>query len=276
MVSVQVMEYVSGVLNGILIMWAYSNFTRIYRRLEDISYDMAVLRRRNRASVRHRSEMSADTQPTTQTQAETPTPTQPVPSQSQPTRSSPTPTRSSPTPTQPTPTQPPTQPTPAPAVVAIVPTDELDSLFIQEMNRKQRSAEEIRDMAKSVGEEPVRRYTMRGYATNSQLEETNNKHSQWRSKVLSRADELEVVSTFKHIEGMNYNTAANIVGDQGHILHPLFVDYSGPFRRELYDGKVLGVRISDPDFNHQEKKPSPSAVVTEVLDVGGQNINNRG
>ena len=155
---------------------------------------------------------------------------------------------------------------------------EIESMFDEESKIRDRTLEETLDVGKQIGEEPVRYFAKQGggYATNEEMKESKDKSDSFKEKKLSRADELDIIHTFGNIKGMNYQQACGIVEEQGYTLYPLYVNNGDKRRALTYKGTCLGVKVKDPDFNYLKYELSKRAVVVDIVDVGGQDKDNRG
>ncbi len=161
---------------------------------------------------------------------------------------------------------------PTSAVPEVIQPAEMDELF----NAVMQTPEELSKKAQDCGKEPVRFHYGKGYATNAELQQVTDKHEEFKAKKLSRAEEMELLNLFRHIENQDYHVALAAVEAKGHTLHPLYVEYGCKRPLTAYDGKVFGVRIKDPAFDYKENKPSARATIMELIDVGGQDLHGRG
>lgn len=155
---------------------------------------------------------------------------------------------------------------------------ELAQLFEEEHQRQQKTTDEVLDMGRDVGSEPVVYPTQRGggYASNRDLEQTKTKSDNFKKKKLSRADELEIMHTFKRVRGMNYHSAKQIVQREGYTLHPIYINNSPKYDARTYSGTVIGVNVSDSNFNPLTFELSSKAKIISIIDIGGQDNFNRG
>lgn len=162
-----------------------------------------------------------------------------------------------------------------------VPTDELEEMFVDEVQRQGRSVEETLDLGRKAGSVKVNFPTSAsgGYLTLDQVKEMGDKFRDAQSNMLSRADELEIIHAFRGIVNMNYGDACTQVEEQGYVLHPLYIGTGTKMPYPSgYSGTVIGVRVRDPETNFTGNKyvPSTNAIVTEIIDIGGVDIHNRG
>lgn len=160
--------------------------------------------------------------------------------------------------------------------------DEIAMMFEDEHQRQSRNIQQTLDIGRNIGTEPVKYYAKRGggYATLSELNETREEAEKFKEKRLSRADELDIMHTFSGIRGMRYTDAFDAVRYQGgYTLHPIYIN-SGPKNpAHTYSGTTIGVSVSDPNYNPLLPCPeglSRQAIVTSIVDVGGQDVHNRG
>ncbi len=159
-----------------------------------------------------------------------------------------------------------------------VPDWECDQLFGEALVGHLRAVEEIRDIGRKKGEEPILFPVNQGggYATNSDLEEVSEETKKFRENLLSRADELEIMHTFKGLVGMGFFPALGVVEEQGYSLHPVYINNGPKNGAGAYSGTLLGVKITDPEYDPVENQLSKRAVIDEIVDVGGQDLHNRG
>ena len=141
-----------------------------------------------------------------------------------------------------------------------------------------RTVEEIRDIGRQTGSEPVRFPVAKGggYVTNSEIEEVSKKSKNFDR--LSRGDELDIMHTFKGIIGMGFFRAQGAVEEQGYSLHPIYINDGPKNPTSTYSATTLGVKVKDSlyDFCDTDKGLSCEAVITEIVDVGGQDPHGRG
>lgn len=151
--------------------------------------------------------------------------------------------------------------------------NEMQKLFDEEVTRRNRTPEEIRDAGRKVGTEPIRFPTRPGggYVTTREVENLSQQAKEF--KKLSRADELDIIRSFEHIKGQNYWNALGVVEEQGYTLHPVYIN-GEKFPADLYSGTTLGVAVKDSNF--EGEKVSGAALITDIVDVGGKDQYNRG
>ena len=139
-----------------------------------------------------------------------------------------------------------------------------------------RTTEQIRDIGRNKGDEPVLFHISKGggYATNRDLEEVSEKSKKFRR--ISRADELEIMHTFEDIVGMSFYRALGVVEEQGYALHPVYINGGPKNPAGAYSGTLLGVKVNDSEYDPTENKLSKRATIVEIVDVGGQDPHNRG
>ena len=158
--------------------------------------------------------------------------------------------------------------------------DELSRIFEEEHQLQSKTTQEKLDVGRKVGEEPVAFYTNTGgsmYATIDQVRKSSETSEKFRNEnKLKRSDELEIMHTFNNIRGMNYCRASIMVKEQGYSLHPIYINRGKKNPRRIYSGTVLGVSIEDEEYDFYGEKVSLNAVVTCIVDVGGQDPENRG
>ena len=110
----------------------------------------------------------------------------------------------------------------------------------------------------------------------SQLSEIGAKNEAYKTNMLSRADELEIIHLFRGIVGMSLTQAQSEAGKQGYTVHPIYVGAGEKMPALKYSGTTLGVRVRDEKFDPVTKKISTLATVTEIIDVGGVDAKDRG
>lgn len=71
-----------------------------------------------------------------------------------------------------------------------------------------------------------------------------------------------------------YLEACAIAQLSGYELHILYVGLSDKMPRDKHSDKVIGVRVRDSDFKNGV--PSKHAIVTEIVDIGGMDVDNVG
>jgi len=159
--------------------------------------------------------------------------------------------------------------------------DELAMLFEEEHQRQTRSVQETLDVGRRTGKEPVKYYASRGggYATIREINQAREEADKFKEKRLSRADELDIMHTFSNIRNMNYHQALGVVEEQGYTLHPIYINNGPKTKATTYSGTTIGVCVTDPDFDvlmGGVQGLSKRAIITSVVDVGGQDPNDRG
>jgi len=162
-------------------------------------------------------------------------------------------------------------------------SEEITELFESTSERgtkRPRTTQEILDVGRKKGAEPVRFPVAKGggYVTNSEINKVSKKSQEYHENKLSRADELEIIQTFSGIKGMGYYPALGIVEEQGYSLYPVYVNNGPKTPSNRYSATVLGVKIRDPEFDPDgaENAPSRKATIVDIVDVGGQDLHNRG
>lgn len=89
-------------------------------------------------------------------------------------------------------------------------------------------------------------------------------------------EEMKILLKFAIIKGMRYSLAENIVSKNGYYLHPIYINDSGKNPLSSYDKNAIGVSIKDCKYNSNTKKLSSFAIIDKILDIGGQDMKNRG
>lgn len=159
---------------------------------------------------------------------------------------------------------------------------ELLSMFDEEHRRQSRSREEVLNIGKSIGPEPVKYYAKRGggYASIQEVEDAGTAAESYRKNRLSRADELDILSRFSHLRNKNYFEAVELAKDDGYTLHPIYINDQPKNPASAYNGTCIGVRVMDFEYQYNGQNGvnglSPNAKITELIDVGGQDTLNRG
>lgn len=95
-----------------------------------------------------------------------------------------------------------------------------------------------------------------------------------QSLVLSRSEELDIIDRFRTFESVNYKLVKETLEMTGYAIHPIYVNDGPKMVRSNYSNKVIGVRVKDPKYTGTEF--SDKAVVSDIIDVGGQDNYNRG
>jgi hypothetical protein len=112
-----------------------------------------------------------------------------------------------------------------------------------------------------------------GYMTLGDMENIGTQYG------MKKNEEREIMNKFSPIVGMTFDAALQHVGVQGYGLRVLYVGM-GPkidkYPEHSRSDKILGVRISDPNFDYTTRTTSPGAVITEIIDVGGIDRYDRG
>lgn len=118
-----------------------------------------------------------------------------------------------------------------------------------------------------------------GYATFKDLDNAIKTYRENEGQgLLSRSEEREILNSFRDLVGQNYYDACNIANDRNYFLHPIYVGLKKTRERD-YSGDVIGVRIKDEDLTYTAEgnpKPSGAAIITELIDIGGNDRFNRG
>lgn len=154
---------------------------------------------------------------------------------------------------------------------------ELDDMFNEEETRNNLTVEEIRNIGRQMGDEPILlpTSTVGGrYVTNQDLDNLSQKSKEFKKNIISRADELDIIRTFEAIVGMNFFQALGIVEEQGYTLHPVYINNGQKRVSAVYSGTTLGVKVNDPDFTGTAL--GKRTTITEIVDVGGRDKHNRG
>lgn len=97
-----------------------------------------------------------------------------------------------------------------------------------------------------------------------------------KCKRLTRTQELDIIHSFNWMLDNLFDVVELSISNQGYILHPLYIGMSRKYPLANYDDHVIGVRIDDSNFDYQHHKPSPNAIITEIIDIGGVDLANRG
>ncbi len=95
---------------------------------------------------------------------------------------------------------------------------------------------------------------------------------------ISRGDELDIINSFSSMKGMGWEEAVNTAQEQGYNLHATYINNLPNYKSE-YSKTVLGVKVKDISFDcslgSDHKGFGKEAVVTAVIDVGGQDTHGR-
>lgn len=158
-------------------------------------------------------------------------------------------------------------------LVFIDDSEDLSEMFLEEDARKDRTIEEVLDIGRRVGPEPVKYFSTpgSGYATMSAIEKTGDEFRKFKDqKKLKRADELDILNAFVKLRGMNYFRAERELSQQGYGLHPIYIN-DGPKRPALtYRGDIIGVSVRDENYDSVTGSLSHEAEIVSLVDVGGQ------
>ena len=95
-------------------------------------------------------------------------------------------------------------------------------------------------------------------------------------KMLSRKRQLEIINDNQTLIGTKFADAIEFVSGQGLSLHIIYVGKSQKYPLKEYNPAVLGVRVRDANFDFDTHAPSDDAFITDIIDVGGIDIKNRG
>lgn len=152
-------------------------------------------------------------------------------------------------------------------------SEDLSEMFLEEDARKDRTLEEVLDIGRNVGPEPVKYFSTpgSGYATMSVIEKAGDDFREFKNqKKLKRADELDILNAFVKLRGMNYFRAERELSHQGYCLHPIYIN-DGPKRPALtYRGDIIGVSVRDENYDSETNSLSHEAEIVSLIDVGGQ------
>jgi hypothetical protein len=152
-------------------------------------------------------------------------------------------------------------------------SEDLSEMFLEEDARKSRTLEEVLDIGRSVGPEPVKYFSTpgSGYATMKTIEKAGNDFREFKNqKRLKRADELDILNAFVKFRGTNYFRAERELSHQGYGLHPIYIN-DGPKRPALtYRGDIIGVSVRDENYDSETNSLSHEAEIVNLIDVGGQ------
>jgi hypothetical protein len=169
-----------------------------------------------------------------------------------------------------------------PSAVKIIPTkldNELASMFEEEHKSQSRTMKETLDIGRKVGEEPTSFYSSSNgnkYATLGEVKKSQEISEKFHSeKKINRSDELEIIHAFNNIRGMNYSKGMDLVKTEGYSLHPVYINRGNKNPRKMYSGVVIGVSIEDSEYDYIKNQPSKNAVITSIVDIGGQDSGNR-
>jgi len=89
-------------------------------------------------------------------------------------------------------------------------------------------------------------------------------------------EDRALVASFQDIVGMSYADAIVRAAEDGYKLHVLYVGSGDKMPTLEEDRALIGIRISDPDYDHHSRMASPRARVTEIIDIGGKDELNLG
>ena len=152
-------------------------------------------------------------------------------------------------------------------------TSEIQNLFDKCVNDKSNSLkrEKISKGPKeeNIGEERSSNNT--AYMTFSQLDIKKDEYD--KQKEL-RKQELDIIKQFHFITNMPYYKAKELCNE--YTILPLYNGLTDLRKDNKYCDKVIGVRIKDENFDNLRLIPSDTAIITEIIDIGGVDKYNRG
>lgn len=102
------------------------------------------------------------------------------------------------------------------------------------------------------------------YVTLGELESAHT-NRRVRDTKMTKEDELFIINKFTNIIGMGSAEASSFLETEGYELHVLYKGTGAKTPAKAYSEKLIGVRVS-----------SITEKVTEIIDVGGVDISNRG
>jgi len=154
----------------------------------------------------------------------------------------------------------------------------LDDMFINSINDN-RSREDVLKVGSSSQKEPVLFPVSRGggYLTTGEVKQVNDAYKEF--KPISLSDEMAIIREFSNIKNMNFYEANSLLSQESppYSVHAIYVNDSNlKFINSIYDPQVIGVRVCDPSFNYDTRKPSDQATITDIIDVGGKDLRNVG
>ena len=155
---------------------------------------------------------------------------------------------------------------------------EISDLFSNEVQNRT-SEKDVLDVGRNVGDHPVLYHTSigGGYVTQQEIQNNATKVQEFKSKTISRYEELQIINAFRGIIGMNFYDAKEFVKKKSYKLRVLYInESSSKMETSSYSGITLGVRIDDCAYDFIQKIPSKDAKITEIIDVGGIDKDNRG
>jgi len=118
----------------------------------------------------------------------------------------------------------------------------------------------------------VPNFKPRGYATFDELENAVK-----RCKT-NDSEEQNIITSFRDLIGKNYYDARNIAIERDFSLYPIYVGMK-KMKEPEYFADQLGVRIKDEELSYYSDgtpRPSMNAIITEIIDVGGNDRNGKG
>jgi hypothetical protein len=147
-----------------------------------------------------------------------------------------------------------------------VSTDDVTQMFQEDS----RSIEEILDVGRKVGAEPVN-YQVRpggGYATNRELDNFTQLSREFAHKLLKPREEEKILREFSKLHGKNYYYAKSFAQDRGYKLYPLSINSEKMPVAHIYDSTRIGVTVSDSDYDPLTQIISQSAILDRVVNIG--------
>jgi hypothetical protein len=107
-------------------------------------------------------------------------------------------------------------------------------------------------------------------------EEVNHRASAPKG-IIPRHEERKILFNYENLVNKLYYDALKDVNRDNYNLRPLYIGTRSLIDEHYtFDKNVIGVRISDDQFDIESKRPSSSAIITEIIDIGGVDIYGRG
>ena len=135
-----------------------------------------------------------------------------------------------------------------------------------------------RELHQEVKKSDVKLFTSSFGTRYASQESLRQRNQEYRDKIiLSRRYELDIINQYRVYEGSSYHLVRDKLkfNESGYIIHPVYINDDAKTVYPEYSNKVIGVRVYDPMYEDTGEF-SRLAIVTDIIDVGGQDKYNRG
>lgn len=117
------------------------------------------------------------------------------------------------------------------------------------------------------------------FKTQSKKKSRDVPEGQRRKQILSRGDELDIINSFSSMKGLGWKEAVILAQEQGYHLHATYINGRSNYASE-YSKTVVGVKVKDLTFDYllgsDHRGFGSEAVITAIIDIGGQDMYKRG